>query len=72
MSSRLACQLNSKIAAIAVVGASMDKNEGYQAQWLMPALYIQGTSDPLVPFSGGRMKNGAGGEIYGHEEVLKT
>src|SRR3569833_329225 len=37
----------------------------------MPVMYIQGTEDPLVPFEGGKMKKGSGGEIYGHEEVLK-
>lgn len=71
MSSRLACELNKRIAAIAVVGASMDKDETYQPAKPMPAMYIQGTEDPLVPFAGGEMKKGAGGGIYGHEEVLK-
>jgi len=71
MSSRLACELNKRIAAIAVVGASMDKDETYQPTKPMPVMYIQGTEDPLVPFAGGEMKKGAGGTIYGHEEVLK-
>jgi polyhydroxybutyrate depolymerase len=71
MSSRLACELNERIAAIAVVGASMDKEAGYEPLSAMPVMYIQGTKDPLVPFGGGTMKKGAGGEIYGHEEVLK-
>jgi polyhydroxybutyrate depolymerase len=70
MASRLACELNKYIAAIAVVGASMDKQEGY-APNAMPVTYIQGTKDPLVPFEGGAMKKGAGGEIYGHEELLQ-
>jgi polyhydroxybutyrate depolymerase len=71
MSSRLACELNKRIAAIAVVGASMDKDETYHPSNPMPVMYIQGTEDPLVPFAGGMMKKGAGGSIYGHEEVLK-
>ena len=71
MSSRLACELNKRIAAIAVVGASMNKDETYQPAKPMPVMYIQGTEDPLVPFAGGEMKKGAGGSIYGHEEVLK-
>jgi polyhydroxybutyrate depolymerase len=70
MSSRLACELNSRIAAIAVVGASMDKNVDYHPNKPIPIMYIQGTKDPLVPFEGGAMK-GAGGEIYGHEDILK-
>ncbi len=71
MSSRLACELNSRIAAIAVVGASMDEDMGYQPNQPMPVMYIQGTKDPLVPFAGGKMKKGAGGSIYGHEDLLR-
>lgn len=69
MSSRLACELSDKIAAIAVVGASMDGSMPYHPVSAIPVMYIQGTKDPLVPFAGGAMK-GAGGEIYGHEELL--
>lgn len=71
MTSRLACELPDRIAAVAVVAASMDQGEGYAPQKPTPAIYIQGTADPLVPFAGGPMKKGAGGSIYGHEEVLK-
>jgi polyhydroxybutyrate depolymerase len=71
MSSRLACELNSRIAAIAVVGASMDQDMGYQPDQPMAVMYIQGTKDPLVPFTGGKMKKGAGGNIYGHEDLLR-
>jgi len=70
MTSRLACELNRRIAAIAVVAASMDQDMGYQPTQPMPVMYIQGTKDPLVPFDGGKMK-GAGGVIYSHEEILK-
>jgi polyhydroxybutyrate depolymerase len=72
MTSRLACELSDRIAAIAVVAASMDQDENYAPKKPMPAMYIQGTADPLVPFAGGPMKRGAGGSIYGHEEVLKA
>jgi polyhydroxybutyrate depolymerase len=71
MSSRLACELHSKIAAIAVVAASMDQDAGYKPAAPMPVMYIQGTDDPLVPFTGGPMRKGAGGSIYGHEEIVK-
>ncbi|GAC1306564.1 MAG: PHB depolymerase family esterase [Mucilaginibacter sp.] len=71
LASRLACELSSRIAAIAVVGASMDKNMDYHPGKPIPAMYIQGTKDPLVPYDGGTMK-GAGGEIYGHADVLKV
>jgi polyhydroxybutyrate depolymerase len=72
MTSRLACELPDRIAAIAVVAASMDQDENYAPKKRMPAMYIQGTADPLVPFAGGPMKRGAGGAIYGHEDVLKA
>jgi polyhydroxybutyrate depolymerase len=70
MTSRLACELNGHIAAIAVVGASMDKGAGYEPL-NMPVMYIQGTNDPLVPFEGGQMRKELPGTIYGHGEVLK-
>lgn len=70
MTSRLACELNKRIAAVAVVAASMDQDMGYQPTQPMPVMYIQGTKDPVVPFTGGQMK-GAGGNIYSHEDVLK-
>jgi len=70
MSSRLACELNNRIAAVAVVGASMTENAGYRPTKPLPIMYIQGTKDPLVPFNGGTLK-GAGGEVYGHADVLK-
>ena len=69
MASRLACELSSRIAAVAVVGASMDSEVDYHPAKPLPVMYIQGTNDPLVPFNGGPMK-GAGGEIYSHEAVL--
>jgi polyhydroxybutyrate depolymerase len=70
MTSRLACELSNRIAAIAVVGASMDKNMDYHPVKSLPVMYIQGTKDPLVPYNGGAMK-GAGGDIYSHTDVLK-
>jgi len=71
MTSRLACELHDRIAAIAVVAASMDNSESYKPEKPIPVMYIQGADDRLVPFAGGKMKRGAGGTIYGHEEVLK-
>ena len=70
LASRLGCQLNNRIAAIAVVGASMAKNVGYQPNKPLPVMYIQGTADPLVPFNGGVLK-GTGAEVYSHSGILK-
>lgn len=75
MSSRLACQLSNRIAAIAVVAATMEAtsiapacNPGRP----VPAIYIHGTTDPLVPFTGGQMTSGgtAGGTILSHFQVI--
>jgi len=71
MASRLACELNNRIAALAVVGASMDKDVDYHPDKPIPAMYIQGTKDPLVPFEGGDIKSVAGGAVYGHADILK-
>src|ERR1700744_6300694 len=49
MTTRLACQLHNRIAAIAVVSATLDVGEGYEPVNPMPVLYIHGTKDPIVP-----------------------
>lgn len=75
MSSRLGCELSNRIAAIAVDAATMEAtviapncNPGRP----VPAIYIHGTSDPLVPFSGGVMTAGgtAGGSILSHFQAI--
>ena len=70
LASRLACELSNRLAAVAIVAASMDMGAAYQPVKPIPIMYIQGTKDPLVPYYGGTMK-GAGGVIYGHTDVLK-
>ena len=71
MASRLACEIPRRIAAIAVVGASMDRYVDYEPQHPMPVMYIQGTADPLVPFGGGDITMGAKGIVYSHKQVLE-
>ena len=75
MSSRLGCELSNRIAAIAVVSATMEANTiapNCKPGISMPAIYIHGTADPLVPFLGGEMTaNGtAGGVILSHFQVV--
>jgi polyhydroxybutyrate depolymerase len=75
MTSRLGCQLSNRIAAIAVVAATMDAEiiaPGCNPENPVPAIYIHGTADPLVPFTGGEMTaNGtAGGTILSHFQVI--
>ena len=43
LASRLACELPNRIAAIAAVGASMDKDQDYHPTKPVPVMYIQGT-----------------------------
>lgn len=75
MSSRLGCELGNRIAAIAVVAATMEAltiSPGCNPARPIPALYIHGTTDPLVPFTGGVMTAGgtAGGTILSHAQVV--
>ena len=71
LASRLACELPDRIAAIAAVGASMDKNMNYVPAKPVPVMYIQGTKDPLVPFDGVAKRNSARRLIYSHDAILK-
>jgi len=71
LASRLACEMPDRIAAIAAVGASMDKNMNYLPTKPVPVMYIQGTEDPLVPFDGIAKRRSAPRLIYGHDEILK-
>ncbi len=75
MSSRLGCELSNRIAAIAVDAATIEAttiapncNPGRP----VPAIYIHGTTDPLVPFTGGQMTAGgtAGGTILSHFQAI--
>jgi polyhydroxybutyrate depolymerase len=75
MSSRLGCELSNRIAAIAVDAATIEAttiapscNPGRP----VPAIYIHGTTDPLVPFVGGQMTAGgtAGGTVLSHFQAV--
>ena len=73
MSSRLGCELSNRIAAIAVDAATIEAttiapncNPGRP----VPAIYIHGTTDPLVPFTGGTVSPGAGGTAISHFQAI--
>jgi polyhydroxybutyrate depolymerase len=68
MAARLGCELSDRIAAIAVVGASFEQGiyNSCSPANTMPAMIIQGTLDPLVPFNGGLVSPGAGGTAVSH------
>jgi polyhydroxybutyrate depolymerase len=70
MTSRLGCALSNRVAAIAVVAASIGEDSACQPERPVSVLYMQGTKDPLVPCYGGEMELGAGGMIDSHRQVL--
>jgi polyhydroxybutyrate depolymerase len=78
MSTRLGCELSNRIAAIAAVGASFEANTIYpncNPAKPTPVIYIQGTTDPLVPFNGGAVggflaAGGGGGYCVSHQQAL--
>jgi polyhydroxybutyrate depolymerase len=68
MTTRLACQLHQRIAAVAVVAATLDEGEGYDLEKPMPVLYIHGTKDPIVSFNGGKL---FGRRVFSHRDIIK-
>jgi len=69
LTSRLACELSNRIAAVAVVAATMDKGEGYAPVRPMPVIYMHGSKDPLFSGKGGKF---FGRRFYSLDEVLKV
>lgn len=75
MSSRLGCELSNRIAAIAVDAATIEATtiaSNCNPSRPVPAMYIHGTTDPLVPFVGGQMgaSGTAGGRILSHFQAI--
>ena len=74
MSGRLACELADKIAAVAIVGASLSEEEAGDCHPVQPVsvLIVQGTADPVVPFAGGPLGDaGARGVVLSHDEAVR-
>jgi polyhydroxybutyrate depolymerase len=72
MSSRLGSELSDKIAAFASVAGSMDStiHANSNPANKVSAMFIQGTTDPLIPFNGGVLTVGAGGTIVSHASAI--
>lgn len=68
MTSRLACQLYKRIAAVAVVAATLNVSEGYDLVSPLPVIYMHGTKDKIVSYGGGKM---FGRKIYSQSEIIK-
>ncbi|MFM7710178.1 MAG: alpha/beta hydrolase family esterase [Ferruginibacter sp.] len=75
MTSRLGCELSNRIAAMAIDAATIEAttispncNPGRP----VPAIYIHGTADGFVPFTGGTMTAGgtAGGTVLSHFQAI--
>ncbi|MFZ0279461.1 MAG: hypothetical protein WAL60_21365, partial [Candidatus Sulfotelmatobacter sp.] len=58
MALRVGCEMADRIAAIAPVGAAMPKTMICLPARPVPALFINGTDDPIVPYGGGTYKPG--------------
>lgn len=74
MSSRLGSELSSKITAFAAVAASQETAIGNATTSTtvsrpVPAMFIQGTLDPLLPFLGGTSPF-APGTVLSHVQVI--
>lgn len=57
MSLKLGCALGDRLAAVGAVGAAMPKTMICVPSRPVSALLINGTSDPVVPYGGGKEKN---------------
>jgi polyhydroxybutyrate depolymerase len=57
MAMRVGCAMSDRIAAVALVGAAMPKTMICLPSRPVPAVMINGTSDPIVPYGGGTEHN---------------
>jgi len=58
MALRMGCEMADRVAAIAPVGADLPKTMICLPSRPVPALFINGTDDPIVPYGGGSYKPG--------------
>jgi polyhydroxybutyrate depolymerase len=73
MSMRLACELSSSFAAAASVAATIERDivaANCTPSNKVSVMLIHGTLDGLVPFTGGFVTTGAGGNILSHFEAV--
>jgi polyhydroxybutyrate depolymerase len=71
MTLRVGCNMADRIAAIAAVGAGMPKTMICLPSRAVPALFINGTDDPIVPENGGTYKPGRF-HVISAEDSAKT
>jgi polyhydroxybutyrate depolymerase len=58
MALRVGCSMSDRVAAIAAVGAALPKTMICLPSRAVPALFMNGTDDPIVPDNGGTYKPG--------------
>src|SRR5580658_3635328 len=71
MALRVGCAMADRVAAIAPVGAALPKTMICLPSRPIPALFIAGTGDPIVPYSGGTYKPGQF-HVLSAEDSAKT
>ncbi|WP_457127578.1 alpha/beta hydrolase family esterase [Mucilaginibacter sp. HD30] len=68
MTTRLACEIPNRVAAIAVVAATLDVGEGYDVKSALPVIYMHGTKDPIISYNGGKL---FGRKMYSHRDIIE-
>ena len=68
MTTRLACEIPDRIAAVAVVAATLDIGEGYDVKAPLPVIYMHGTGDNIIKYNGGKL---FGRKMYSHRDVIE-
>jgi polyhydroxybutyrate depolymerase len=71
MALRVGCTISDRIAAVAAVGADMPKTMICLPSRAVPALLMDGTDDPTVPYGGGTYKPGRF-HVLSAEDSAKT
>jgi polyhydroxybutyrate depolymerase len=71
MALRAGCALADRVAAIAPVGAGLPKTMICLPSRAVPALFVSGTEDPIVPYGGGTYKPGQF-HVLSAEDSAKT
>jgi polyhydroxybutyrate depolymerase len=71
MAMRLGCNMADRVAAIAPVGAALPKTMICLPSRPVPAVFIDGTDDPIIPYDGGTYKPGQF-HVLGAEDSAKS
>lgn len=71
MAMRVGCSMADRVAAIAPVGAALPKTMICLPSRAVPAAFINGTDDPVIPYDGGNYKPGQF-HVLSAEDTAKT